>query len=354
MFQNATRRAKYDVIDDKAQMLLRSDGHILWKDRDKWVITDRRGRVYLEPFGQRRDAYTAWGTLKARSAKLRVRQASRVARRFASARKELQVLQSFSPGPLWSEEAVHAVLTSVGLKPFDSSTGDSSGGVWITGNKGTAEAVKDGNLYEISFEVSGENGTARFTDVQDRPFMSEDNQPVPDNLVKMVYKQDAVGLAKALDNELGDDAYLALEWMVGDVIWALLGKSSSKFRIKAENAAYELRKAREDAEIAKSPWKKELKALGRAIATTVAPSDVPYIKYQPRKRKGVYTSAIIEDREGRLGNMRSIIDESDARQAGTDLKTVFQALDDMGAKLVRRGMGPGKKKPWIDYDGWAY
>lgn len=24
------------------------------------------------------------------------------------------------------------------------------------------------------------------------------------------------------------------------------------------------------------------------------------------------------------------------------------------AKMVKRGLGPGKKKPWIDYDGWAY
>jgi predicted RNA-binding Zn-ribbon protein involved in translation (DUF1610 family) len=55
---------------DKAKKLDSRDGYDLWEDRNKWVITDRRGRVYLEPFNLRRDADKAWGMLKARSAGL--------------------------------------------------------------------------------------------------------------------------------------------------------------------------------------------------------------------------------------------------------------------------------------------
>ena len=49
---------------DKAKKLDSRNGYDLWEDRNKWVITDRRGRVYLEPFGLRRDADKAWGMLK--------------------------------------------------------------------------------------------------------------------------------------------------------------------------------------------------------------------------------------------------------------------------------------------------
>ena len=48
---------------NKAKKLDSKNGYDLWEDRNKWVIIDRRGRAYLEPFGLRRDADKAWKML---------------------------------------------------------------------------------------------------------------------------------------------------------------------------------------------------------------------------------------------------------------------------------------------------
>jgi hypothetical protein len=197
-----------------------------------------------------------------------------------------------------------------------------------------------------------EEGLTRLAAEHD--FRDDSGRPIPDHLIEFVVNEDVKGLAEALDAEHGEEAYLHMEYGVGLAVRPLLGSKARDFRQKVDRMLYKLRDDREKAAIASSPWKKELKALKNAIDVTVSPNDVPYIKYQPRKKKGLYWAAYIEDFDQRLGHSRWLLTEDHAQRAGTDLKTVFKALDDMGATLAKRGMGPGKKKPWIDYDGWAY
>ena len=188
-------------------------------------------------------------------------------------------------------------------------------------------------------------------------YRDSDGQPVSQKIVDAILTLDPKVLGSALDQEHGDDAYVVLDGLgrvMGDVLKAGGLKFKGSYWDKTNRVVHGLMNDREKAEIARSPWKKELRTLEDALAATVAPRDVPYIRYQPRKRKGVYYDAIVEDMDSRLGNIRSSVDEEWAKQNGTTLKRVFEALDGMGATLVSRGMGPGKKKPWIDYDGWAY
>ncbi len=160
--------------------------------------------------------------------------------------------------------------------------------------------------------------------------------------------------ASLLDAKYGDDAYLFLDDMSGELRPVLTGVSLREFRTNVDKVLYKFREVRENAAIAASPWKKELRALAEAFGTTVTPKDVRSIKYQPKLSKGVVVGAILEDIGDALGHMRTSIDEKVAVANGTNLKKVFLCLEDLGAKLVTRGMGPGKPKPWIDYDGWAY
>jgi hypothetical protein len=173
--------------------------------------------------------------------------------------------------------------------------------------------------------------------------------------VAAIQANDPQALAQVMSDTLGRNAYVFLDGY-GRVIRQILqdaGIENPSFRRDAEWAIDKIQSDKDDRAIATSPWKKELKALSGALTSTVTPDTAKYIRYQPRKRKGVYVSAILEDIGGHLGNMRAGIDEDWARQYGTTLKKVFEALDKLGASLGR-GMGPGKKKPWIDYDGWAY
>lgn len=160
--------------------------------------------------------------------------------------------------------------------------------------------------------------------------------------------------ASLLDAKYGDDAYLFLDDMSGELRPVLTGVSLRDFRTNVDKVLYKFREVREKAAIAASPWKKELRALAKVFSTTVTPKDVRSIKYQPKLSKGVVVGAILEDIGDALGHVRTSINEETAAANGTNLKKVFLCLEDLGAKLVSRGMGPGKPKPWIDYDGWAY
>lgn len=180
-------------------------------------------------------------------------------------------------------------------------------------------------------------------------------EDVPPKLVPLIQALDVKGAAAWMDKEDGDDAYLFWDDMGRD-IYHIIGdrNKAGAFMRAVESQFWQMRSDRADERVNRSPWKKELKALSKALAAFVEPNNASDIKWQPRRRKGQYVSATVEDMTGKLGNIRGSIEERQAQQAGTTLKKVFEALDAMGAKMVKRGLGPGKKKPWIDYDGWAY
>lgn len=178
-----------------------------------------------------------------------------------------------------------------------------------------------------------------------------------DAQVEAIRANDPLAAAKLLDDAVGDLAYLHAEaW--GKVIAQIFQETGQtgvlEFRDNLEDALYRARKVRNMAEIAASPYRKELEALKNVYDFSITPTDVKYIRYQPKKKGGIFTGAILEDMDGRLGNVRYSIGEEQCRRAGTTLLETFRAMEAMGAKLVMKGMGPGGKKPWVDYDGWAY
>jgi hypothetical protein len=59
----ALPRAATSTLSPRAAPLAKGPNHALWKDQGKWVITDLRRRVFLEPFGRQDDAYKAWAQL---------------------------------------------------------------------------------------------------------------------------------------------------------------------------------------------------------------------------------------------------------------------------------------------------
>lgn len=170
---------------------------------------------------------------------------------------------------------------------------------------------------------------------------------------------DLNAFAQALYRMYGDEARWRLDDMRRDILFfgeenGLSKQDVAKLLYGADDAIFEIRMAEKDRAIAQSPWKKELKTLKDVFTSVVGPGDVPYIKWQPRLQKGQFVGATLIDMGGVLGNMRATVDESWARQNGTTLKKVFEALDAMGGQMVSRGLGPGRKKPWIGHDGWAY
>ena len=192
-----------------------------------------------------------------------------------------------------------------------------------------------------------------------KTYRDQDFNPIDQHWVDAIASNDAEGFAKILDDEEGsENADLIVDDLSDALaeIWKGEGVKGNPrdFKGKVERFLWKIREKKEKALISKSPWKTELKAIGKAMSYSATPDEVRYIKYQPRKRKGIYTSAILEDMGGRMGHGKWVINEDDAKRAGTTLQKVFEALNAMKAKLVSRGLGPGGKKPWIDYDGWAY
>ena len=119
--------------------------------------------------------------------------------------------------------------------------------------------------------------------------------------VAAIRAKDPKKLGQVMDSLYGDDAYLYLDGYgrpIGE-IFAEEGHSDDpwKFIREAEKAANQFAMKRSRDAISKSPWKKELKAIGTAMDYPVTPDEGRYIKYQPRKRKGIYTNAILQDFE---------------------------------------------------------
>ena len=95
-------------------------------------------------------------------------------------------------------------------------------------------------------------------------------------------------------------------------------------------------KARGD-EIAKSPDKKEL----QAIDTGLEPREVAYLTYQPIRRGGKVVAFQVEDSETPFGTMplghsTFVVDERQAKQAGTSIDKIIRVLEKGGATLRKR------------------
>lgn len=91
------------------------------------------------------------------------------------------------------------------------------------------------------------------------------------------------------------------------------------------------------ANISKSPDKKEI----QAIDGDLEPREVEYLTYQPIRRGGKVVAFEIEDRETPfgtmpLGNSTFVVDERDAKGAGTTIDKIIKMLEKGGATLRKR------------------
>ena len=109
-----------------------------------------------------------------------------------------------------------------------------------------------------------------------------------------------------------------------------------KFLDKLEDAWYNDQRKRDAAAHSAAPNQKERKAVGSVFtAGPILPDDIPYINYQVHNRKGrVFLR--LTDQDHRLGNMEVVMDEQDAQSSGTTLQAVMDALEQGGAKLVKK------------------
>ncbi len=90
-------------------------------------------------------------------------------------------------------------------------------------------------------------------------------------------------------------------------------------------------------EIAKSPDKKELQAIDGGLE----PREVAYLTYQPIRRGGKVVAFQIEDSETPwgtmpLGHSTFVVDERDAKGAGTTVDKIIKVLEKGGATLRKR------------------
>jgi hypothetical protein len=51
------------ALGPAAELITKKSGYGLWKDKGKWVITDGRKKISMEPFSRRDDALAAWEKL---------------------------------------------------------------------------------------------------------------------------------------------------------------------------------------------------------------------------------------------------------------------------------------------------
>ena len=99
----------------------------------------------------------------------------------------------------------------------------------------------------------------------------------------------------------------------------------------------DLQIAASKAEIAKSPDKKELQAIDAGLE----PREVAYLTYQPIRRGGKVVAFEIEDSETPFGTMplghsTFVVDERDAKAAGTTIDKIIKMLEKNGATLRKR------------------
>ena len=99
----------------------------------------------------------------------------------------------------------------------------------------------------------------------------------------------------------------------------------------------DLQDAAREANIAKSPDIKEL----QAIDSGLEPREVEYLTYQPIRRGGKVVAFEIEDSETPfgsmpLGNSTFVVDERQAKGAGTTIDKIIKMLEKGGATLRKR------------------
>ena len=99
----------------------------------------------------------------------------------------------------------------------------------------------------------------------------------------------------------------------------------------------DLQDAARKAETNKSPDKKELQAIDPGLE----PREVAYLTYQPIRRGGKVVAFQIEDSETPFGTMplghsTFVVDERQAKQAGTTVDKIIKMLEKGGAKLRKR------------------
>ena len=111
----------------------------------------------------------------------------------------------------------------------------------------------------------------------------------------------------------------------------------------------DLQIAASKAEIDKSPDKKELQAIDGGLE----PRDVQYLTYQPIRRGGKVVAFQIEDSETPwgvmpLGHSTFVVDERDAKGAGTTIDKIIKMLEKGGATLRKRRKPVKRSTPYYD------
>lgn len=111
----------------------------------------------------------------------------------------------------------------------------------------------------------------------------------------------------------------------------------------------DLQIAASKAEIDKSPDKKELQAIDGGLE----PREVPYLTYQPIRRGGKVVAFEIEDSETPFGTMplghsTFVVDERDAKSAGTTIDKIIKMLEKGGATLRKRRKPVKRSTPYYD------
>ena len=111
----------------------------------------------------------------------------------------------------------------------------------------------------------------------------------------------------------------------------------------------DLQIAASKAEIAKSPDKKELQAIDGGLE----PREVEYLTYQPIRRGGKVVAFEIEDSETPFGTMplghsTFVVDEWDAKGAGTTIDKIVKMLEKGGATLRKRRKPVKRSTPYYD------
>jgi hypothetical protein len=110
-----------------------------------------------------------------------------------------------------------------------------------------------------------------------------------------------------------------------------------KFLDKLEDAWYNDQRKRDASAHSAAPGSAEREVIGDVFTSgPILPRDIPYVNYQPHKSGGVVVALRLTDADGRLGHMEVVMDEQDAQGFGTTLQAVMDALEQGGAKLVKK------------------
>ena len=110
-----------------------------------------------------------------------------------------------------------------------------------------------------------------------------------------------------------------------------------KFLDKLEDAWYNDQRKRDASAHSAAPGSAEREVIGDVFTSgPILPRDIPYVNYQPHRSGGVVVALRLTDADGRLGHMEVVMDEQDAQGFGTTLQAVMDALEQGGAKLVKK------------------